>query len=361
MCRQWLVTGLLVSFVVTATWAAETKVEVPAAANAKGEVPAPGDAAKPKSPNPESSPNARRQETSPASAEQLELWIQELVHPKFAVRQAASQKLVQSGKAGIEAVAGAALTDDLELATRCLSVLSEGLSSKREELQQAARTALQNLAQSENKSVARRARSALDGPGKLGVVGGRFPGGLQGNFQQLAVQINNGVRQIQVTENGKEIVIKDNNGKDISVTTTETVNGQKVTKSVAGKDEVELKKNHAEAYELFEKYTKGGNGIRINVEGNAIGNGIIIGQPGPGQPRAPGLINRPRMMINPIKAAEALGEVDKLRQKLEESNERLSKAAESDKPDPADLKAISAEIKTLTKRLAEIKSELGLP
>lgn len=344
MSCHWLIAGLLVSFGVATTWAEESKVEVPATEAA----PARDDAAKPVSPAADNAPP----EDSKATPEQLQQWVQDLVHPKFAMRQAASQKLVQSGTAGMEAVAGAAQTDDLELATRCLSVLTEGLNAKSKEVQQAARTALQNLAKSENKSVAQRARTALEAPPKLGVPAGRFPGGIQGNFQQIAVQINNGARQIKVTENGKEIVIKDNNGKDITITTTETVNGQKVSKSVTAKDEDDLKKNHAEAHALFEKYSKGNNGIQIKFGMNAIGNGIIAGQPG--------VIKRP-LMVNPIKAAEAFGEIDKLRQKLEESNERLAKSADSEKPDPADLKTISAEIKALTKRLSEIKTELGLP
>ncbi len=346
MCRHWLLAGLLVSFGMTAAWAEDAKVEAPAK-----EAPAPRDDAG----KPDTAEAKPTDQPIAATAEQLQQWIQDLVSPKFATRQAASQKLVQSGKAGMEAVAGAAKTDDLELATRCLAVLTEGLSSKSEDVQQAARTALQNLAKSENKSVAQRARAALETPVKLGIPGGRFPGGVAGNFQQIAVQINNGARQIKVTENGKEIVIKDNNGKDITITTTETVNGQKVTKSVTAKDEDDLKKNHAEAHALFEKYSKGGNGIRLNFGGNAIGNGIAIGQPG-----IQAILNRPRA-VNPFKAAEALNEIDQLRQKLEASNEKLSKAAESDKPDPADLKAISAEIKLLTKRLAEIKAGFEQP
>lgn len=347
MCRYWLLAGLLVSFGVAATWAEDAKVEAPA----KEATALQDDPGKPP-PATDSKLNNQPDKAVVATPEQLQQWTQDLVSPKFATRQAASQKLVHSGKAGMDAVAGAAQTDDLELATRCLAVLTEGLSSKSEDVQLAARTALQKLAKSENKSVAQRARAALEAPVKLAIPGGRFPGGVQGNFQQIAVQINNGARQIKVTENGKEIVIKDNNGKEITVTVTESVNGQKVTKSVTAKDEEDLKKNHAEAHALFEKYSKGGNGIQLKFGMNAIGNGIAIGQPG-----LPAAINRPRA-VNPFKAAEALEEIDKLRQKLEESNEKLSKAAEADKPDPADLKAISAEIKALTKRLAEIKTEL---
>ncbi len=360
MYRHWMLAGLLVCVGLSATWAEDSAIttqdnKTVEKAQAEKAADPRDDAADSKSRASNVEPNLQTEKPIEATPEQLKQWTQDLVNPKFATRQAASQKLVHAGKAGMEAVAGAARTEDLELATRCLSVLTEGLNAKSPEVQEAARTALQDLAKSENKSVAQRARAALETPVKLTLPEARGRIGLQGNFQQIAVQINNGMRTIKVTENGKEIAISDNNGKQITVTTTETVNGQKATKSVTAKDEEDLKKNHPDAHALFDKYTKGGNGIQLRIGGNAIGNGVIVGQPG-----VPRIINRPRM-VNPIKAADAFEEIDQLRLKLENSNEKLSKAAESDKPDPADLKSISADIKALTKRLSEIKTELGLP
>lgn len=310
-------------------------------------------------PNPESdAPNspakdAGAEKTEPATPEQLQQWIRDLVHQKFATRQAASQKLVQAGVPGMEAAAEAAKTEDLELATRCLAVLTDGLTSKVDDVRKAAKTALEALTKSDNKSVAQRARQALDTPRGIPPIPRGFGPRIGGNFQQIKVQIAaNGNREITAIENGKEVVLKDNNGKDISVTVTETINGQKKSQTYKGKDEDDLKKNHPEAHALFEKYSKGNGGVRIQIGGNAIGGNIFM-------PVLPQQMRR--RIVNPIKAADLFEEVDKLRQKLEEANGRLAKAAESEKPDPADLKKISEEIQSTTKRLAEIKTESQLP
>ena len=345
MTRQWWIAGLLVACGVTASFGQETKPDTLPKAEAK-EAPS----ARGESPQ----PDAKSEKSDPSdapTAEQLQQWIKALVDPKFAARQAASQKLVQAGKPGMEAVAAAAQTDDLELATRCLSVLTDGLNSKAEDVRQTAKSALQTLTMSANKSVAQRARQALESPQLPAVGAGGIPMGAR-NVQQIQMQVVNGLRTITVKENGSELVIKDNNGKDISVTTTETVNGQKVTQTVTGKDEDDLKKNHPQAHALFQKYTQR-NGLQMQFGGNGFGGNILI-------PQLQARAIRPRM-VNPFKAAELFDEIDKLRQKLEASNERLSKEAESEKPNPAELKSISGDIKALTKRLTEIKTELQLP
>lgn len=323
-CRQLLMTGMIVVLSCGATSAEDLDV-----------------------PPPPATP-ITIQPAEPPAPEQLQQWTRDLSSPVFAVRQAASQKLVQAGKAGMEQVAITAQTEDLELATRCLAVLAEGLISKAEDVRQAARGALEKLAASDNRSVARRARQALEAPPKLDGPG--QPDVAQ-NVQQVQVQIINGVREIKVRENDKEVIIKDNNGKDISVTTTELKNGQKVTRTVTGKDEDDLKKNQPEAHAVFEKYRNGGNGMRVQIRMNAVmGQNIIV----PGLQRA---VMRPAMV--PIaKAAELSDELDKIRKQLDDANGRLLKSAESDQPDPADLKTISAQIKQLTRRLGEIKQEL---
>lgn len=343
-----MLAGLLLLLTAMAVWGQESKpAESAPQAPAKEK-----DAPQPESVAPDS-PTKDAEKAEAATPEQLQQWIKDLVHQKFATRQAASQKLVQAGVPGMEAAAEAAKTEDLELATRCLAVLTEGLTAKVEEVRKAARSALEALAKSENKSVAQRARQALDTPRGLPGIPGGFGPGIGRNFQQIRVQVVNGIREITVIENGKEIVIKDNNGKDISVTVTETVNGQKQSQIYKGKDEDDLKKNHPEGHALFAKYSQGGNGgVRIQIGGNAFGGNIFM-------PVRPQQVRR--RILNPLKAADLFEEIDKLRQKLEEANARLAKAAESEKPDPAELKKISEEIQASTKRLTEIKTESQLP
>lgn len=352
-----MLAGLLIMLAADVVCGQESKPATPADV-AKEANPAAkeGSASETRPPAVPAEPAAETEKTPAATPEQLQQRVKDLVHQKFATRQAASQKLVQAGVSGMGAAAEAAKTDDLELATRCLAVLTEGLNAKAEEVRKAAKHALEELAKSENKSVAQRARLALDTPrGIAGIQGA--PGPANGrNFQQMRVQIVNGVRQITVVDNAKTIVFSDNNGKDISVTITETVNGKQQTQTFKGKDEDDLKKNHPEAHGLFAKYAQGnglGNnngGVRIQIGGNAFGGNIFM----PVQQAR-------RRVLNPFKAAELLDEVDKLRERLEQSNARLSKAAGAEKPDPAELKKISDEIKTATKRLAEIGAEAQLP
>lgn len=343
-----MLAGLLIFVNGMAVWGQETK---PAEALPKV-TEKDKDPPKPAADAPDLLKDAGAEKTEAATPEQLQQWIKDLVHQKFATRQAASQKLVQAGVPGMEAAADAAKTEDLELATRCLAVLTEGLTSKVDDVRKAAKTALEALTKSENKSVAQRARQALDTPRGIPAIPGVFVPGNGRNFQQIRVQVVNGSREITAIENGKEVVIKDTNGKDISITITETVNGKKQSQTFKGKDEDDLKKNHPEAHALFEKYAKGNGAVRIQIGGNAFGGNIFM----PVLPQ-----QMARRVLNPLKAANLFEEIDKLRQKLEEANGRLAKAAESEKPDPAELKKISEEIQSTTKRLTEIRTESQLP
>ena len=292
--------------------------------------------------------------------EQLEQWTRDLVDAKFTVRQTASQKLIEAGVPGMEAVAKAADAMNLELASRCLAVLSEGLAAKDEAVRKAAKEALQRLTKSENKSVAQRAQQALDTP--IGPLPGgvaqdprrrAFPGGV--NNIALRFQINNGARETKINENGKEIVIKDNNGKDISVMITETINGNKKVTNAAGKDADDLKKNNPDAHAYFEKYCKG-NGIRMQIGGNGIGLPAA-----PGGILVPAIPRRVPRAVNPFKAADLFDEIEKLRQKIDEANEKIQKAADVEQPNAGEIKKLTEEIKAATKRLAEIKTESDQP
>jgi hypothetical protein len=300
---------------------------------------------------------------APITAEQFEMWIKDLVDPKFAVRQAASGKLIEAGAAGMEAVAKAADSTDLELATRCLAVLSDGLIATDEASKKAARDALKHLVKSENKSVAQRAQQALETPvGLLPRViipgaGNRQirmqPGMAIGNNVKVQISTNqNGEREAKITENAKEILIKDTKGKQISVSITETINGMKKVTAATGKDPDDLKQNSPEAHGYYEKYCSG-NGIRVQIGGNvAAANGRVF---------APPAVPQMRRFVNPIKAAGLFEEIETLRQKIDEANDRLQKAITVEQPNVADLKKISDEIKAATKRLSEIKSESEAP
>lgn len=81
---------------------------------------------------------------------------------------------------------------------------------------------------------------------------------------QLKVKSVNGQRTIEVDEDGQKIEITDNDGKDIVVKETRTVDGKLKTTEATAKDVEELKKNHPEAAKTYEKYGTSTNGnIRV--------------------------------------------------------------------------------------------------
>lgn len=291
----------------------------------------------------ESSAKSESTSTLELSSDELKLAIQDLISPKFATRQAASKRLVMGGAKAMQAVAKAANSDDLELVTRCLSVLTDGLASSERAVQEAARSGLEDLVKSEKNSVAQRAKKALETPqGPLpGAMAQRVGGG-----QRVAVQVrvNNGNREINIAENGKSTVIKDENGRNISISVTETVNGKVETKTATAENEEVLKKNHPEMHAIYQKHTQGN---RIGVPGIQV-NGAF-------QPIPPAV--RIRRFVNPIKAADAFEELDQLRLKIDAATEKLGKAIAVDKPDVTEIKAQLEEIKEASKRLGELKGE----
>ena len=59
-----------------------------------------------------------------------------------------------------------------------------------------------------------------------------------------------------MNDNGQKIEIRDQDGEDIEVTVTETVNGQDETSEYSADDLDDLKQNHPDIAELYEKYTQ---------------------------------------------------------------------------------------------------------
>lgn len=104
---------------------------------------------------------AAEESEAPASAKQIAKWIQELDDDSFSVRESASKNLLKSGKAVIEAVAGAAAGDSREATHRATRILGEFTSSADRATATAAREALVKLAASRHSAAAGEARRAL--------------------------------------------------------------------------------------------------------------------------------------------------------------------------------------------------------
>jgi hypothetical protein len=97
----------------------------------------------------------------PVSKEQIQQWIRDLDHDKFATREEATRKLARAGKWAIEPVADAAIGSSLETTGRAIRILKELASTPDAAGAEAARAALAKIAASDHARAAWRARSAL--------------------------------------------------------------------------------------------------------------------------------------------------------------------------------------------------------
>jgi membrane-associated protease RseP (regulator of RpoE activity) len=98
-----------------------------------------------------------------AAPERIQRWIEQLDSDEYWTREEASKRLYQAGARAVEALAGAARSDKLEVSTRAVGVLSRLLELEDPTVELAAETALEEIAASRVTSAAARAESALDG------------------------------------------------------------------------------------------------------------------------------------------------------------------------------------------------------
>lgn len=213
--------------------------------------------------------------TAPLTPAEISRLLRDLDHAEFDVREQATKKLVAAGPAVIPAVAKAADGDSLEVATRCVSILKDLHSSRDDKTREAATSALQELTKSRHRSVARRATEILN-PAAENPPAADLPNVLPGLpaapfHVRVRSKTTNGSSEIDIDENGTQIKIKHQGGKNISVVITPPAENGKAPKPAefqAG-DAAELKDKHPEAHQYFERY-----GQR--------------GRPGPGNPLFPG-------------------------------------------------------------------------
>ena len=209
--------------------------------------------------------------------------IEQLGSRDFAKRQTATQRLLKAGQAAVAPLAEAAGGDNREVVTRAVSILRGHLKTGSDKLKKTARTALEAIAKVENGVGPRLAREAL-APPKPAVANQPVPQlrgipqiqiQIQGGAQGIQVRNANGVRDVEVTEQDRKIKIHEDPNKGITVEVTQKKDGKPETKKYAAKNVAELKKNHPDAYKLYEKYAKGAAGLiqigNIQIQG---GNGI---------------------------------------------------------------------------------------
>lgn len=211
--------------------------------------------------------------------------IKQLASPNFAERQAASQKLATLGQQAIPKLTATALGNNREAVTRSVDILRGHLKSADEKLQAAAKVALEKLANIEQGVGPRLAREALAPPKpqpqqvpRQGAPGIRIVPQIQlqvqGGAQGIKMRNVNGIKDIEVTENGRKVKIHDDPNQGIEVEIIETKDGKPVTRTFKAKNVDELKKKSPEAHKLYEKYSKGGVGNiqlgNIQIQGNVF-------------------------------------------------------------------------------------------
>lgn len=267
-------------------------------------------------------------------------WIKQLDDDDFGVRQAAQQSLHRAGAAAIDAVRDAALGKSQEAAARAIDILQRHFRGDDDALRKAAGDVLKQLAAGEDPIVAERAKNALQPqepkqdqaeeaplPNRVLPFGG---GGIR--IEAQAIQIGgdgarrvtmkniDGNKQIDVEEKDRKIKIVESAEGKIKITISTEEGDMKGNKEIEADSAADLKKKDPDAYKIYEKYSKGGAGGRIQFRAlPAVPGGIprIRIAPG-GVPRA-----LPRRVAPQRGAQERF---DNALKRLEEARQRLEEA-----------------------------------
>jgi hypothetical protein len=227
--------------------------------------------------------------------------IPQLDDAEFSQRQAASQELMEAGKAVFPQLEKAALEGSREASGRAIDILKTHYMRGDDATKQAAQGALERLARSGNSGAAQRANDILNPPkvqedpfnGRFGVAPGIIRGAniqIQvaaanaGNRHSFTRREANGKVEVEATEGAKKTKIVKQPDGSIEMEITEPVNGKETTKKYSAKNLDELKMKEPEAARIYERYSAGGAG-NIPIPG--------FGQALPGIPGAPAAPNLP--------------------------------------------------------------------
>jgi len=289
------------------------------------------------------------------SAADIKTLVLKLSDPDAAVRDATEKQLIAVGLPVIEDVSSTADSPNLEVVARCVGVLAALRNSTDKPTREAAEAALKKLSESKNRSLARRANAVINpnvAQNNLlpGVAGGAVQMNVVVNNARISVTNRNGDRTLSADdESGKTEISRKASG-EVAVKLTKTDDkGKPQTTTADAKNVEELKKQHPEAFKVYQKYETMLNGNRLNlqVRGGAMAVGLA-GQPIPVR-------------------VQVMTEADKdlLKKDLETSLESLRQAAGKLKDlaakgpvKPEDLQQVIAEIETVNQRLLESRKKL---
>ena len=292
---------------------------------------------------------------SEASGEDVDRWIRQLDAPEFTQRQDATVRLRRLGPSVFPKLVEATKGTSRERTARAMQILEFHYRNGSDEAKQAAKKALEQIAQSSSGHVARQAKSILT-PDKSKAPSGARPApnraaqaaaiirlrAMRGAVQPgrtVTVTNVNGTKTITITEKDKTVkLVEEPNGK-ITLTVKEKKNGKAQVKAYQAKSPEELKKKDAQAYKIYQTAKKEGQGgIQIQI-GPGPGMGVGLGGPAglPAQKPA-----------NPQAARKGLKDAVR---RLEQTIEKLEKA----KPGDQDaVKKATEELRKLQKELERL-------
>jgi hypothetical protein len=309
---------------------------------------------------------------TPATATDVAGWVRDLESNKFPTRRTAMRMLLKAGSQAVAPVAAAADTDELELASRCISILKTLYQSENAVAKGAAEEALKRLSKSERASVAQRATDAVKKPAqavpnfRAGGVQIRVqlaPGGgiqiaraagLNGRNVSIRQTTRNGNRETDVEIDGKKIRITDSKGQNIVVKVSEKVGGKAKNSEYKAKDLAELKKKHPEAAKLYEQYATGQNNIGAGIFQGRI---KIIGGAVPVLPLPIRAIPFPGG--NPAQRIAAQKQIAVAQQRLNQAATKLKELAAKGNTKPDDLKKLGTEIESAIQQLKAAQKQLA--
>ena len=217
---------------------------------------------------------------TPPDAAEVAALVKQLDSDSFAERQAASDRLTGIGRPAVSALAKAAVGDSLEVTVRSIDVLRNLLKSNDEPTRDTAKAALEELAGGTRAAVAVRAARALKPADEqlpparqiLPAVPGAAIQIAVGGAARVNVRVADGVRTVEAEEDGRKVRIVDDPAQGIKMTVTSKKDGKEVIETYEAKNAGELKKQHPEAHEIYEKYSRMGGGGAIAVQMQIGGN-----------------------------------------------------------------------------------------
>ena len=302
-----------------------------------------------------------QQQQAEVDEQPIVMLIKQLASPNFAERQAASQELATLGQQAIPKLTATALGDNREAVTRSVDILRGHLKSADTKLQAAAKAALGKLSNVEQGVGPRLAREALAPPKPRPQPVPRqvAPGirivpqiqlQVQGGAQGIKMRNVNGIKDIEVTENGRKVKIHDDPNQGIKVEIIETKEGKLVTRAFKAKNADELKKKSPEAHKLYEKYSKGQAGNiqlgNIQIQGNVFPPNQIP------QFRIPGV---PQQI--PANMQRRVADLQ-LRQ-MERMIQSIQKQLQADGEDAGPAKATLEHLKKALEEIKQAREKLG--